>query len=65
MTDLPNVITVGVQSANEALHELKHSLNRRSKREGGRKAPDEDAEPGQEFAGEGAEQEEHQLDVKV
>lgn len=65
MTDLPNVITVGVQSANEALHELKHSLNRRSKREGARKAPGEDAEPELESACEGAEYEEHQLDVKV
>ena len=65
MTDLPNVVTVGVQSANEALHELKHPLNRRPKREGGKRAAGEDAEAEAESASDGSDQEEHYLDVKV
>ena len=66
MADLPNVSTIGVQSASEALHELKHEGENGKKpgREKGKRVA-EDALPEEELIGDSAEQEEHQLDVLV
>ena len=65
MADLPNVCTVGVQCAGDALRELRRWRDRRPKREKPSIATEADEPEEVESVGDCLEREKDQLDVKV